>query len=93
VVAIFLFVAAVVALVTAASLLFPNPFWNRMWDLNRPAYLVFERLGRLPGVLLLARELPQAWLGQACSGARNGLGGLHWPYSQSMVRGTWLPYF
>jgi hypothetical protein len=54
VVAIFLFVAAVVALATAVSLLFPSPFWNRLWDLNRPAYLAFEKFGKLPGVLLLA---------------------------------------
>lgn len=54
VVATFLFFSAAFALVTAVSLLFPDPLWNRMWDLNRPAYMAFETLGKIPGVLLLA---------------------------------------
>jgi hypothetical protein len=54
VVAAFLSLAAGVALVTGISLLFPNPIWNIMWDLNRPAYNAFERLGRPSGGLLLA---------------------------------------
>jgi hypothetical protein len=53
-VAIFLFCAAAVALITGISLLFPNPFWGSLWDLNRSAYLAFERVGRLAGVALVA---------------------------------------
>ena len=53
-VAIFLFCAAAIALITGISLLFPNPFWGRFWDLNRPAYLAFEKVGRLAGVPLVA---------------------------------------
>jgi len=54
VVAVFLFLAAAVAVVTGFSLLFPSPFWNRLWDLNRPAYEVFVKLGTVSGTLLAA---------------------------------------
>jgi hypothetical protein len=54
IVAIFLFCAAAMALVTGMSLLFPGPLWDRMWDLNRPGHLAFERAGKLAGVPLLA---------------------------------------
>jgi uncharacterized membrane protein YfcA len=53
VVAVFLVLAAVVAFVTGISLLFPSPIWNSLWDLNRPAYIAFEKFGRLSAVLLL----------------------------------------
>ena len=54
VVAIFLFCAAAMALIIGVSLLFPGPLWDRMWDLNRPGHLAFERAGKLAGVPLLA---------------------------------------
>ncbi len=54
VVAIVLSLAAAIATVTGFSLLFPDPIWNRMWELNRPAYLAFSRFGRLSGVVLFA---------------------------------------
>jgi hypothetical protein len=54
VVTTFIFFAAAVALLTGVSLLFPNPIWSRLWDLNRPAYIAFERFGRTAGIPLLA---------------------------------------
>jgi hypothetical protein len=53
VVAAFLFLATVVAMVTGISLLFPAPFWKPLWDLNRPAYLAFEKFGISAGAFLL----------------------------------------
>jgi len=53
VIAAILSLAAVIATVTGISLLFPNPIWDRMWNLNRPAYVAFAGLGRLSGALLL----------------------------------------
>lgn len=87
VVAIFLFCGAAAALITGISLLFPNPLWNRLWDLNRPAYLAFERVGRLAGVSLLAlgivtgsagrgliKRQKWAWWAATALFAINGLG-------------------
>jgi hypothetical protein len=54
VVASFLFLASLVAFVTGTSLLFPGPIWNWLWSLNRPALIAFQKLGSLPGILLLA---------------------------------------
>ncbi|MGD0735730.1 MAG: hypothetical protein ABR976_11310 [Terracidiphilus sp.] len=89
VVAAFLLLAAVIALVTGISLLFPNPVWNSLWNLNRPAYIAFEKFGRLSGVLLLAvcagacaagvgllRRRRWAWLIAVTLFAMNGLGDL-----------------
>jgi hypothetical protein len=53
VVAGFLFLASAIAVITGVSLLTPSPHWNWLWDLNRPAYMAFHKLGRLSGVLLL----------------------------------------
>jgi hypothetical protein len=53
VVAAFLFLATVAATITGTSLLFPAPFWKPLWDLNRPAYLAFEKFGMSAGVFLL----------------------------------------
>ncbi len=52
--AAFLFLATVISSVTAESLLFPSPWWNWLWDLNRAAYVSFARLGPAAGFLLLA---------------------------------------
>jgi hypothetical protein len=53
VISVFLFLAAVVALITGISLLFPGPIWNGMWEMNRTAYIAFEKMGRLSGAILL----------------------------------------
>ena len=93
VVSVFLFLAAAVALVIAASLLFPNPFWNRTWDFNRPACLAFKKLGKLPGVLLLALGMTTSLAGVGLLRRKKWLGGSPWQYSQSMAWETWSPYF
>ncbi len=54
VVAAFIFAASAMAAVVGISLLAPSPFWNPMWDLNRPAYQAFQRFGILVGILMLA---------------------------------------
>jgi hypothetical protein len=53
VVAAFIFAASAMAAVVGISLLAPSPFWNPLWNLNRPAYQAFEKLGTLPGFLFL----------------------------------------
>jgi len=53
VIAMFLFAAAAIAAVVAASLLFPGTALDRLWDLNRPAAAAFHALGPASGVLLL----------------------------------------
>lgn len=63
VVATFLLLASVVAFVTGWSLLFPNPRWNAMWDLNRSAYITFEKTGRASGALLMTLALATACAG------------------------------
>jgi uncharacterized membrane protein len=49
-----LFLAALIALVTGLSLLFPGPGWIAMWNLNRPAYDSFHRLGWIAEAFLLS---------------------------------------
>jgi hypothetical protein len=86
-VAAFLFLAAAVALITAISLMFPASFWNGMWDLNRPAYLEFEKLGSISGIMLMAlgagagaagigllRRKKWAWWSAIALFAVNGIG-------------------
>jgi hypothetical protein len=46
--------AAGVSLLTGISLLFPDLALNRIWDLNKAAYIAFQRLGGASGFLLLA---------------------------------------
>src|ERR1051326_4420997 len=53
VVAIFLFVAAAIAFVVGASLLFPNPLMEFLWKLNRPAEATFRSFGRIAGIALM----------------------------------------
>jgi hypothetical protein len=89
VVAAFLLLAAIVAGVTGISLLFPRPGWSRLWSLNRPAYMAFEKFGWLSGVLLLVLcagacaagvgligRRRWAWLIAVALFATNGLGDL-----------------
>jgi hypothetical protein len=54
VVAGFLFLAAAISLLTGVSLLFPDPRWNNLWDLNQAANAAFRRMGAMPGILLPA---------------------------------------
>ena len=53
IVAAFLFAATAIAAVAGASLLFPNPLLDRLWELNKPAEVAFRSLGRLSRVMLL----------------------------------------
>jgi hypothetical protein len=43
-----------VSLLTGISLLFPDLALNRIWDLNKAAYIAFQRFGGASGFLLLA---------------------------------------
>lgn len=65
-VAVALFLATAASCVTGISLLFPHSILSRIWELNRPAYIAFARLGRFPGLLLLA-------LGALCGAMAIGL--------------------
>lgn len=49
-----LFLAALVALLSAVSLIFPGPAWAPMWNLNPPAGETFHSMGRIAPTLLLA---------------------------------------
>ncbi len=53
VVAAFIFAASAMAAIVGISLLTPSPFWNPLWNLNRPAYQAFQKIGTLPGILFL----------------------------------------
>lgn len=48
----FAFFATAIALITGTALLYPGPYAVRLWNLNRPAYLQFQKLG-LAGPLFL----------------------------------------
>jgi hypothetical protein len=87
VIAIFLYIATVIALVVGASLLFPNSALDRLWELNRPAEPAFQAMGRFSGVLLLClgmltfiaavgllRRKPWAWWAAVALFAVNGAG-------------------
>ena len=49
-----LFLASLVALVTGLALMFPDPIWAPMWNLNREAYESFHRIGTTSEVFLLS---------------------------------------
>ena len=53
-VSVILFMATAVSFLTGISLLFPDLALNRIWDLNKAAYIAFQRLGGASGFLLLA---------------------------------------
>jgi hypothetical protein len=53
IVAAFLFAASVISLTVAATLLFPNTPFDRIWDLNKPAHSVFLTLGGGAAVLMV----------------------------------------
>jgi lysylphosphatidylglycerol synthetase-like protein (DUF2156 family) len=53
-IAIFLFAATMIALVTGVSLLFPNALLDRMWKLNPEGAALFHSIGPVSGMFLLA---------------------------------------
>ncbi len=75
VVALFLFFATIMAFIAGTSLLFPRPFWQKVWDLNRPAYVAFSRFGKVPRVLLLVLAMGT---GAAGIGLLKGKGWCWW---------------
>jgi hypothetical protein len=58
--AFLLFVAALVALTCAASLLLPGPVWIPLWNLNPAGYEVFHRLGWIAVAFLFAMAIISA---------------------------------
>lgn len=89
VVAAFLFLATVMALVSGVSLLFPGTLLDRLWKFNESAAAAFRPLGRVAGVPLLAlgiattvagvgllRRKSWAWWFAVGLFAANGLGDL-----------------
>jgi uncharacterized membrane protein (DUF2068 family) len=74
IVAAFLFLATVIAVVVGISLLFPNPLLDRLWELNKPGAALFHSIGRLSGLFLLA---------SGCATLAAGFGllrGRHWAW-------------
>jgi uncharacterized membrane protein (DUF2068 family) len=53
IVGVFLLAGTVVAIVTGVSLAHPGTFLDRIWNLNRAAYVQFTFLGTLAGYMLL----------------------------------------
>jgi hypothetical protein len=53
VVAAFLFIATGIAVIVAASLLFPTPWGQSLLELNKPAEAVFRKNGMASGAFLL----------------------------------------
>lgn len=71
--------AAAIAAITGFSLLFPNAIWDRMWALNRPAYVAFTRFGMFSGAGLLALA------GLAAATAIGLLGRMKWGWWAAVV--------
>jgi hypothetical protein len=65
-IAVVLLVSTAIALITGVSLVFPGSFLDRIWALNRGAYIEFATLGRPAGILLVI-------LGFICAIAAAGL--------------------
>jgi hypothetical protein len=53
IVAAFLFAATAIAAIVGVSLLFPNPWLDQLWALNKHAEAGFRAIGRISGILLL----------------------------------------
>jgi hypothetical protein len=62
-VAVFLFIATMIALVVGTALLFPGTFLDRLWELNKPAHAGFKVLGRASCVLLWLLSIATAAAG------------------------------
>ncbi len=54
VIAVFLFLATLIATIVGLSLLFPNPLLDRLWELNKQGAALFHSIGRISGLFLLA---------------------------------------
>ncbi|HEY2913774.1 MAG TPA: hypothetical protein VGK21_10480 [Candidatus Angelobacter sp.] len=53
VIAIFLFVATIIALIVGESLLFPDALLDYMWRFNPEGAALFQSIGRVSGIFLL----------------------------------------
>ena len=60
VIAAFLLVATLIALMVATTLIFPGTPLDKLWEFNRPAYAQFRVLGTASGILLLLLGLVTA---------------------------------
>src|SRR5438034_170 len=65
-ISVILLVSTAIALITGVSLAFPGTFLDRIWALNRGAYIEFVTLGRPVGISLMI-------LGLICAVAAAGL--------------------
>src|SRR6266550_1920084 len=65
-ISVILLVSTAIALITGVSLAFPGTFLDRIWALNRGAYIEFVTLGRPAGISLMI-------LGLICAIAAAGL--------------------
>src|SRR5437016_5951295 len=65
-ISVILLVSTAIALITGVSLAFPGTFLDRIWALNRGAYVEFVTLGRPAGISLMI-------LGRICAVAAAGL--------------------
>src|SRR5206468_5772281 len=52
-ISVILLVSTAIALITGVSLAFPGTFLDRIWALNRRAYIEFAALGRTAGISLM----------------------------------------
>src|SRR5437016_3772424 len=65
-ISVILLVSTAIALITGVSLAFPGTFLDRIWALNRGAYIEFVTLGRPAGISLVI-------LGTICAFCCGGL--------------------
>src|SRR5437879_13787601 len=65
-ISVILLASTAIALITGVSLAFPGTFLDRIWALNRGAYIEFVTLGRPTGISLMI-------LGLICAIAAAGL--------------------
>src|SRR5438094_8819762 len=65
-ISVILLASTAIALITGVSLAFPGTFLDRIWALNRGAYIEFVTLGRPAGISLMI-------LGLICAVASAGL--------------------
>jgi len=78
-VAVFLSLAAVVAVIASASLLVPGALSHRLWALNPPAHTAFAAMGRASSFLLLGVAVAAAL---AAAGLMRG-----WPWAWWLSQG------
>lgn len=53
IVAGFLIAATIIAAIVGISILFPNRFLDRLWELNKPGAELFKRIGPISGIFLM----------------------------------------